>query len=233
MKTPREILLKRHALAQTRLDAIREQVVAEQVGSSAAPEQAGMLESSRGCVSEILSTNLPLTRPPDTLSPSEGEREWGRGMSRRRRERLRDLGRKLWRELIWPCRRAWCGLGMAWVAILTLNSFTAEPDQAGNGDSTPQFHSLLRFLQEQHRLAAELSEPSLSPTATDPTLRPGPRSERNSDDAGASNVFLGSSRASRVDCGASPQSCASGPPRFGKNSSVEPIGTRPCAVLQA
>lgn len=139
MKTPREILLQRHASAQPRLDAIREQVVTDQIAPSAAR-----------------------TDESDSFA----------------RRLVRDLAGKMWRELIWPCRRAWCGLGAAWVVILTLNSFTAESELAAKSDSAPQFQALLRFWQEQHRLAAELGEPFPSPTEADPSLRPGPRSDR-------------------------------------------------------
>ena len=170
MKTPREILLKRHAPAQTRLDAIREQVVKEQFMPGSAPERADMLESP----SEI--------RPRNEL--------WG------------ELGRQVWRELIWPCRRAWCSLGAVWVAILTLNSLTTEPDPASNRDSLLQVQSLLRFMREQHRLAAELSESFPTSAAAEPSLVPGPRSDRSFPEPNASNVFQGSARASRAVVGA-------------------------------
>lgn len=101
---------------------------------------------------------------------------------------MRRLGRQLWRELIWPCRRAWCGLGAVWVVILTLNSFMTERDLAANTDSLPQFQSWLRFLQEQHPLAAELSETLPSPAAAEPARLPGPRSDRQIPKPNTSNV---------------------------------------------
>ena len=168
MKTPREILLKRHQSAEARLDAIRERVVNEQAGTS--------------------------------LAPMQTSRSNGRGL-------LRRFARLLWLELIWSCRRAWCGLGAAWMLILTLNFFTADNPAGAKDNAAARFPSLLRILREQSRLAAELGETFPLPAVPEPSLLLGPRSDRRPSNSHTSHVFLGSARASRADCGASLQSC--------------------------
>ena len=88
----------------------------------------------------------------------------------------------VWGELIWPCRRAWTGLAVAWLAILGLNLSTAGDDGMPRRTTQTQSSAALREVRiavgEQARWRAELLEADTGPRAESrkPTA-PGPRSE--------------------------------------------------------
>lgn len=208
MKTPREILLNRHASAEARLDAIRKQIVTEEVVLRAARTEnnasARMRTSRVAQLFNLLSRRIvSCEASPKSEASSRADTE---PIANRRyarvqpcapwslplhppawRNPLQQFAQQVWIELIRPCRRAWCALAGAWVLILTLNAFTMETAVASKDDAARQAQSLMRFLREQNRLAAQLSEPSPSPTLPESSPLPGPRSERR-----PSNHKLGS-----------------------------------------
>jgi len=89
---------------------------------------------------------------------------------------------KLWRELIWPCRRTWAGLAALWIAIVAFNSAQADSSQMITAKSkTPPGEVRLAF-QEQRRVLEELIGPTHPSNPAAPPHRPNtqPRSERRS-----------------------------------------------------
>jgi hypothetical protein len=89
------------------------------------------------------------------------------------------LAFKLWRELVWPCRRTWAGLAATWLVLVVFNLTRAERNQAVAGKfSMPPAEMRLAF-QEQQRLLAELvGPPPATPPAEPRRRKPQPRSDR-------------------------------------------------------
>lgn len=84
---------------------------------------------------------------------------------------------KIWLELIWPARRIWAGLAMAWVFLLIANANLAggQPVTVNAKNSAPA--DLQQKYQEEKQLLAELSgarEPRI--VAPPMPLAPRPRS---------------------------------------------------------
>ena len=80
-----------------------------------------------------------------------------------------------WREWLWPCPRAWAGLGAAWLVIFGLNLMTGKyPVQSA---ATPRGFSReeLSDLRHQQEMLAEIVFPV--ETAEPPKLNPSPRSD--------------------------------------------------------
>ncbi len=91
------------------------------------------------------------------------------------------LCRKLWLELIWPCRRTWAGLAAVWVLLAVFNLTQTEPARPALGKSTTSPVELQMAFAEQQRLLAELIGPPFQPSPTEPSRRKPaeqPRSER-------------------------------------------------------
>lgn len=89
---------------------------------------------------------------------------------------------KLWRELIWPCRRTWVGLAAVWIAIIAFNLSDAGPGPAVVAKSaTPPAEMRVAF-QEQLRLLEEIIGRVPQATPAEPPRRPNnqPRSELHS-----------------------------------------------------
>lgn len=86
---------------------------------------------------------------------------------------------KLWRELIWPCRRTWTGLAVAWLAIVAFNLSQSGHSQTVTAKSTKPPGEMRLALQEQRRVLEELFGPPPSPSPAEPPRRPNnqPRSE--------------------------------------------------------
>ena len=136
MKTPREILLERHRNAESKLDAIRREVLAEFVQTEPTVER----------------------RPtPPTFSFSL-------------------LAAKLWRELVWPCRRIWAGMAATWMVILGLHL------AAGSGEATrvtvnhvsKPGPEIVAAVRERRELMAQLLDPFTPLPVARPKV-PGPR----------------------------------------------------------
>ena len=142
MKTPREILLRRHQSANARLDQLR---------------------------TEVLSTTL--SHPI-------------RALRRDGREDKPLAVRALlvvWRELIWPCRRAWAGMAALWLVLWGINRGLSEPPKAARSARTASAPALFEALEEQRRLLAELIPPVSSQPTEPPRRNPRPRSDRHSE----------------------------------------------------
>src|SRR6185503_17166395 len=69
---------------------------------------------------------------------------------------------KLWRELVWPCRRTWAGLAAAWTVLVVFHLTHAERDQVVAGKSAMPPAEMRLAFQEQQRLLAELIGPPLA-----------------------------------------------------------------------
>ena len=103
-----------------------------------------------------------------------------------RRPLLKELSRNIWRELIWPCRRAWVGLAALWLVLAAVNlRLSDHPMQlAGGGSSSAS--AMMQSWEEQTRILAELTQPPVvfSPPVNTPAAPPDParpRSERKQD----------------------------------------------------
>lgn len=87
---------------------------------------------------------------------------------------------KIWRELVWPCRRTWAGLGAVWVAILVFNSAQSERSQVVLAVVATSPGEMRLALQEQRRVLDELIGSPKPVQPAEPPRRPNnqPRSER-------------------------------------------------------
>lgn len=91
------------------------------------------------------------------------------------------LCRKLWLELIWPCRRTWTGLAAVWVILAVFNLAQTEPARPTLAKSRTSPAELRMAFVEQQRLLAELIGPPPQPALAEPPRRKPagqPRSER-------------------------------------------------------
>ena len=88
---------------------------------------------------------------------------------------------KLWRELVWPCRRTWAGLAATWLAILVFNhSQSGSGPAVVAGASAPPAEIRLAW-REQHRVLEEILGAKAPVTPAEPPRHPNnqPRSERH------------------------------------------------------
>jgi hypothetical protein len=86
---------------------------------------------------------------------------------------------KLWRELIWPCRRTWAGLATVWLTILVFNHSPAQRSHVAITKSTTPPGEMRLALQEQRLVLEEIIGPTLRTAITKPPRRPNnqPRSQ--------------------------------------------------------
>jgi len=93
---------------------------------------------------------------------------------------LKSFLRNVWRELIWPCRRAWVGLAAVWLGLLAANARLADPQLAGARPSSAA--AMMQSWEEQTRVLAELAQPGLADAPANlpaaPSNPPRPRSAR-------------------------------------------------------
>lgn len=82
-----------------------------------------------------------------------------------------------WREVIWPYRRIWAGMGAAWLVMWFINaSTTGVPGGGPRFSATP---ATLQAVAEERRVLAELIPPIEVPQAEPPRAdSTKPRSER-------------------------------------------------------
>jgi hypothetical protein len=80
---------------------------------------------------------------------------------------------KLWRELIFPCRRIWCGLAAAWVLIFIVN-FSQRDNVSSVTGKTVRSSETIMSLEAQQRWMNELfaDRSSLPDADRRETLRP-------------------------------------------------------------
>ena len=84
----------------------------------------------------------------------------------------------VWRELIWPCRRAWAGMAALWVVMWGLNLGLADTQKADLSAPSASVSALFEALEEQRRVLAELIPPASSQPAEPPRRNPQRRSDR-------------------------------------------------------
>ena len=133
MKTPREILLKRHQPVEPKLDRLWADSLAPAVAAVCDRRKHGQ-ECEVGAHRAPLQGNVLFT-----------------------------AGGKLWRELIWPSRRIWAGLGCAWLLIIALNVASYEPTPRIASKTAPPSREEMRALIEQRQLLAQMIGPVPEP----------------------------------------------------------------------
>src|SRR5882757_6318538 len=119
MKTPREILLRRHQFASRELDKLR--------AVALSTVQSHPSNAARHNVDQDIS--LPL------------------------RALL-----AAWRELIWPCRKTWAGIAVAWLLIIPINYLILDKPGSTERASGRDSSDIRAYFAEQYRLIAELGE---------------------------------------------------------------------------
>jgi hypothetical protein len=77
---------------------------------------------------------------------------------------------KLWRELIFPCRRAWASLATVWLALFAINLATSEKPQDGQRKASST--EVAAALEQRRQLLAELFHPHPAEPAEPPPKRP-------------------------------------------------------------
>jgi putative zinc finger protein len=98
---------------------------------------------------------------------------------------LKTIWRNVWRELIWPCRRAWVGLAALWLVLLAINARLSDHPMQLTGGGPSAASEIMQSWEEQTRILAELTQPGIvyapvkAPAA--PPNTPRPRSERKQD----------------------------------------------------
>ena len=152
MKTPRELLLARHKAAEPKLDGIRR---------SALKEAFGLRREAERHAAFALESQVP--KAVSSL-------------------RFATAIQILWRELIWPCRRTWAGLAVAWIAIAVFNLSHPGNQQTIMAKSSTPPADMRLVMQEQRRVLAEIIGPGFSQSPAEPPRRPSnqPRSQLRS-----------------------------------------------------
>jgi hypothetical protein len=90
---------------------------------------------------------------------------------------LRVFARKLWEELVLPCRRVWVGMAAVWMAILALNvASSGGAPQMAVAKMPPRNPEVMAALREQTQMRLQLLDQGASHAIR--PLAPSPRSER-------------------------------------------------------
>ena len=87
----------------------------------------------------------------------------------------------VWREVIWPCRRAWAAMAALWLVMWGINRGLSDTPKAAQSARTASAPALFEALEEQRRLLAELIPPVSSQPTEPPRRNPRPRSDRHSE----------------------------------------------------
>ncbi|MEQ2010387.1 MAG: hypothetical protein ABMA26_26675 [Limisphaerales bacterium] len=145
MKTPRELLLKRHEAALPKLDALR--------------TRAGDLQSPSPAVASLASSTAA---DGDCKSPARA--------SASQLSTFNSQPVSLWERLFGPNPLAWAGLAAVWVVLLSVNRSGSQPASSAsmaNRASQPSEAAVAEIVRENRRQMAELlnlDEPQAAPT---------------------------------------------------------------------
>ena len=167
MKTPRELILERHRSAERALMGLRGEDLAAAVNASRrrgrileAGTQALVGPARRAVRACLLSERRPRRGDPTFPRPADADAlPW-------------------WRQWLWPCPRAWAGLGVAWVVILLLNMTAPDPHPRLASNFAPVTFQSLALLQQQTLRMARSLGPTDDPPAVALPAAPTPRSDR-------------------------------------------------------
>jgi len=143
----------------------------------------------RKCYDELKRVTAPLAGWENTFAqvePGQAARlRWAREIQAAKAPQptqplaMRFSLRVLWRELVWPCRRAWTGMAALWLAMLWVNFEPSDHGTASLESRSRPASGMWQALEEQRRLLAELIPPAADKPAEPPHRRdPGPRGER-------------------------------------------------------
>ena len=145
-------------------------------------------QECRNYYTQIKTLTAPLAGWEKNLSPIQAtpaaRMRWARAVqesgttSAVRQPLLKNAGRIVWRELIWPSRLAWTGMAALWLVMRAVNGRLSDHQIIQARASSTQ--DMVQAWEEQNRVLAELTQPALVVPATPPIL-PGPRSERERD----------------------------------------------------
>jgi hypothetical protein len=85
-----------------------------------------------------------------------------------------------WHEVIWPYRRIWAGLALAWVMILTGHLSLRDPSQTLALKSSPPSQAMIMALRDRQTILADLLSDHSAPREAErpKVFSPKPRTER-------------------------------------------------------
>jgi len=180
MKTPRDILFARHRAAESKLDAIREALVAGLRRENANPQsQSAGFVAQHPRIAHVWEDFLCVCKrrffhlPPSILHPL-----WLQ--LRRAVYWWLRCSTHLWRELILPSRRIWAGLAAVWLLLLIINLSQRDPVSGVTGQPVHAPAVTMSWQLQQRWMDELLADRSPSPEADRPRTAPSrPRTEEH------------------------------------------------------
>ena len=161
MKTPREVLFEQHQAAETKLDAIRQRVV------------AGVAQTSKSAVSRV---SKPARRWAGLPTWKSAIRQVGKPALQSDGTSALGTG---WRQFWWSLRWHLAGLSAAWLLVMALNvgqSPAATREVARRDAPSPQ-QLLAVLLENQRQLRELIGPPAVEPAPKPQKPTPSPRSQ--------------------------------------------------------
>jgi hypothetical protein len=119
-------------------------------------------------------------KPNETVQMrwSKAVRAAGRSQPVRRLTPYRMFG-ALWRELIWPCRRAWAGMAALWLVMWGIHVHLSDRQLIAVNARPESAPAIWQSIEEQRQVLAQLLPPANSQPIEPPRRsHPRPRSER-------------------------------------------------------
>jgi hypothetical protein len=166
MKTPREVLFERHQAVETKLDAIREQVV------------AGVAQTAKSAASRV---SKPARRGVGLPTWKSAIRQVGKPALRSDGTSALEAG---WRQFLWSLRWHLAGLSAVWLVVLALSiDQSAAPTREVARQDAPSSRQLVSrqlvtALRENQRQLRELIRAPAAEAAPEPRQpAPSPRSQ--------------------------------------------------------